>query len=57
MSEMADIFLGSVKLWDPRQKGKPVAVMEPIDGEQRRDCWSVSFGWYSNKSFSFDNKA
>jgi hypothetical protein len=36
--------IGSVKLWDPRQKEKPVAVMEPVDGEQRRDCWSVTFG-------------
>ncbi|KAL1140366.1 hypothetical protein AAG570_000298 [Ranatra chinensis] len=37
---------GSVKLWDPRQKGCPVAVMEPIqDGNQlRRDCWCVTFG-------------
>ncbi|KAG8323518.1 dynein axonemal assembly factor 10 [Homalodisca vitripennis] len=35
---------GSVKVWDPRQKNKPVAVMEPADGEARRDCWSVAFG-------------
>ncbi|XP_058796805.1 dynein axonemal assembly factor 10 [Phymastichus coffea] len=35
---------GSVKVWDPRQKDKPVAVMEPKEGETRRDCWSVAFG-------------
>ncbi|KMQ96723.1 wd repeat-containing protein 92-like protein [Lasius niger] len=35
---------GSVKVWDPRQKGRPVAVMEPKEGESRRDCWSVAFG-------------
>ncbi|XP_014245618.1 WD repeat-containing protein 92 [Cimex lectularius] len=35
---------GLVKLWDPRQKDVPVAVMEPTDYEQKRDCWSVTFG-------------
>lgn len=35
---------GSVKVWDPRQKGRPVAVMEPKEGESRRDCWTVAFG-------------
>ncbi|RLU14866.1 hypothetical protein DMN91_012753 [Ooceraea biroi] len=35
---------GSVKVWDPRQKNRPVAVMEPKEGETRRDCWSVAFG-------------
>lgn len=35
---------GSVKVWDPRQKNRPVAVMEPKAGESRRDCWSVGFG-------------
>nr|CAD7443316.1 unnamed protein product [Timema bartmani] len=35
---------GSVKVWDPRQKGKPVATMEPAAGEDRRDCWAVTFG-------------
>lgn len=35
---------GSVKVWDPRQKSRPVAVMEPKEGESRRDCWSVAFG-------------
>lgn len=35
---------GSVKVWDPRQKSRPVAVMEPKEGEERRDCWTVAFG-------------
>lgn len=35
---------GSVKVWDPRLKGRPVAVMEPKEGEDRRDCWTVAFG-------------
>ena len=35
---------GSVKVWDPRQKGSPVACMEPAEGETRRDCWCVAFG-------------
>ncbi|XP_075223991.1 dynein axonemal assembly factor 10 [Lycorma delicatula] len=35
---------GSVKVWDPRQKEKPVAIMEPDEGEVRRDCWTVTFG-------------
>lgn len=33
-----------IQVWDPRQKDKPVAVMEPPEGETRRDCWSVAFG-------------
>lgn len=35
---------GSVKVWDQRQKGRPVAVFEPKEGDSRRDCWSVAFG-------------
>lgn len=35
---------GSVKVWDPRQKEKPVAIMEPFEGDSRRDCWTVAFG-------------
>lgn len=35
---------GSVKVWDPRQKERPVAIMESKEGESRRDCWSVTFG-------------
>ncbi|XP_037070481.1 WD repeat-containing protein 92-like [Pollicipes pollicipes] len=34
---------GSVKVWDVRQE-TPVAVMEPAEGEPRRDCWTVAFG-------------
>ncbi|CAH2983172.1 unnamed protein product [Chilo suppressalis] len=35
---------GTVKVWDPRQRGKPVANMQPAKGETRRDCWTVAFG-------------
>lgn len=35
---------GTVKVWDPLQKGDPVANMEPVQGENRRDCWTVAFG-------------
>lgn len=35
---------GSVKVWDPRQKDKPVANMAPADGQEGRDCWCVAFG-------------
>ena len=35
---------GSVKVWDQRQKDRPVAVMEPAEGESKRDCWAVCFG-------------
>ncbi len=37
-------FIGAVKVWDPRQKNDPVATMEPGEGEDKRDCWTVSFG-------------
>ncbi|NWI58686.1 WDR92 protein, partial [Calyptomena viridis] len=35
---------GTVKVWDPRQKDTPVANMEPVQGESKRDCWTVAFG-------------
>ncbi|MBN3320352.1 WDR92 protein, partial [Atractosteus spatula] len=35
---------GTVKVWDPRQKDTPVANMEPVEGESKRDCWTVAFG-------------
>ena len=35
---------GCVHVWDPRQKDRPVASMEPEEGAVVRDCWSVSFG-------------
>ena len=35
---------GLVKVWDPRQKDRPVITIEPREGEQGRDCWSVAFG-------------
>ena len=37
-------MLGSVKVWDQRQKDKPVAIMSPAEGEMKRDCWAVAFG-------------
>ena len=35
---------GAVKVWDPRQKEVPVAIIEPADGETRRDAWTTCFG-------------
>ncbi|GAA6101635.1 dynein axonemal assembly factor 10 [Tachysurus ichikawai] len=35
---------GTVKVWDLRQKDTPVANMEPMEGETKRDCWTVAFG-------------
>ncbi|XP_063596201.1 dynein axonemal assembly factor 10-like [Penaeus indicus] len=35
---------GLVKVWDPRQRDRPVVTIEPKEGEQKRDCWSVAFG-------------
>ncbi|PKU31478.1 wd repeat-containing protein hypothetical protein [Limosa lapponica baueri] len=41
---LAGIERGTVKVWDPRQKDTPVANMEPVQGESKRDCWTVAFG-------------
>ncbi|KAK4301710.1 hypothetical protein Pmani_026168 [Petrolisthes manimaculis] len=35
---------GLVKVWDPRQKDRSVITIEPKEGEQKRDCWSLAFG-------------
>ncbi len=35
---------GTVKVWDPRIKDRPVACVQPMEGEQRRDAWAVAFG-------------
>lgn len=35
---------GCVKVWDVRQKDRPVAILEPEEGQTRRDCWTVAFG-------------
>lgn len=40
------VSVGTVKVWDPRQKDTPVANMEPTEGEAKRDCWTVAFGVY-----------
>jgi hypothetical protein len=29
---------------DVRQKEKPVVIIEPEEGDQKRDCWTVAFG-------------
>ena len=47
------LLLGSVKVWDPRQKDKPVANMTPAEGEQGRDCWCVAFGKTTDNGFFF----
>ena len=35
---------GAVRVWDTRQTEYPVARMEPVEGEAKRDCWAVAFG-------------
>ncbi|XP_049592865.1 dynein axonemal assembly factor 10 [Syngnathus scovelli] len=35
---------GTVKVWDPRQRDSPVANMQPVEGDAKRDCWTVAFG-------------
>ncbi|TPX30798.1 hypothetical protein SmJEL517_g05725 [Synchytrium microbalum] len=35
---------GAVKIWDVRQKDKPVATMAPAKGDATRDVWTVAFG-------------
>jgi len=42
---------GIVKIWDPRQS-TPVASIEPAEGEEKRDCWTVAFG----NSFTQDDR-
>lgn len=48
------MLLGSVKVWDPRQRDKPVANMSPAEGEEGRDCWCVAFGKTICISYEFD---
>jgi WD40 repeat protein len=35
---------GAVKIWDIRQRDKPVVSLEPDEGEVTRDCWACCFG-------------
>jgi len=37
---------GCVRVWDPRQKGTPVAEITPEEEQKdnTRDCWTVAFG-------------
>ena len=37
-----------MKIWDPRQKDSPVAVIEPAEGEAKRDAWTACFGIISS---------
>ncbi|KAJ3109101.1 WD repeat-containing protein 92 [Phlyctochytrium planicorne] len=41
---------GCVKVWDVRQKEKPVAVMGPEEGQPKQDAWAVAFGNSYNDS-------
>lgn len=41
---------GCVKIWDTRQKDRPVAILEPEVGQTRRDCWAVAFGIFGSIS-------
>eukprot|EP00500_Bicosoecida_sp_ms1_P007240 CAMPEP_0203824502 /NCGR_PEP_ID=MMETSP0115-20131106/51911_1 /ASSEMBLY_ACC=CAM_ASM_000227 /TAXON_ID=33651 /ORGANISM="Bicosoecid sp, Strain ms1" /LENGTH=358 /DNA_ID=CAMNT_0050733541 /DNA_START=188 /DNA_END=1264 /DNA_ORIENTATION=- len=34
---------GTVRVWDPRVR-EPVLSLEPAEGEEARDCWTVAFG-------------
>ncbi|KAJ3088171.1 hypothetical protein HK102_009399 [Quaeritorhiza haematococci] len=43
---------GMVKIWDTRQKDKPVAKIGPKDNEEVRDTWAVAFG----NSFNDDER-
>ncbi len=35
---------GTVKVWDPRQKDTPVALIQPAENESKRDAWTAVFG-------------
>jgi len=39
---------GHVKVWDVRQKERPVACMQPKNTTKVRDCWAVAFGHSHN---------
>lgn len=47
---------GTVKVWDPRQKDMPVANMEPVEGETKRDCWTVAFGKIQHSTLYWSSK-
>ncbi|KAJ3189345.1 hypothetical protein HDU85_002974 [Gaertneriomyces sp. JEL0708] len=36
--------VGTVKVWDIRQKDRPVAKIAPAEGETAHDTWAVAFG-------------
>eukprot|EP00796_Vickermania_ingenoplastis_P012329 gene12330-8458_t len=35
---------GSCKIWDTRQRTKPVVDLHPVSASTARDCWTVRFG-------------
>lgn len=35
---------GSVKIWDTRQRDRPVSTIAPAQGEKTKDVWTVAFG-------------
>ena len=35
---------GAVKVWDVRQKDRPVVDISVDEGDLTRDCWCVAFG-------------
>lgn len=37
-------FLGTVMVWDVRQKEEPVATFIAAEDSTSRDCWCVAFG-------------
>lgn len=50
------LISGTVKVWDPRQKDTPVANMEPVEGETKRDCWTVAFGKIQHSTLDWLSK-
>jgi WD40 repeat protein len=43
---------GCVRVWDPREKSRPIVSLNPVDATRARDCWSVRFG----NSFNEDER-
>jgi WD40 repeat protein len=35
---------GTIKIWDTRQRDRPVAKISPPEGDSPRDAWAVAFG-------------
>lgn len=43
---------GAVRVWDTRQRNKPIVSLNPVDEARARDCWTVRFG----NSFDADER-